>query len=147
MELITICFLPASQNKSIYQRLGLSGLDYSPAVLQLLSLSSNALIDFTRQPPGIIIWHHILHVIAEYWWMPSYSQSNASGSERHLLRRCRRLFWIHRQGMEEPHATKVEHKNKNWRQHRNTFTVQYISQIVFVLNKSDKWNVDIRIKN
>lgn len=52
MELITICFLPASQNKSIYQRLGSSGLDYSPAVSRPLSLSSNALIDFTRQPPG-----------------------------------------------------------------------------------------------
>lgn len=87
MELITICFLPASQNKSIYQRLGSAGLDYSPAVSQLLSLSSNALIDFTRQPPGIIIWHHILHVIAQYRLMPSRSQSEASRSERQLPHR------------------------------------------------------------
>lgn len=49
-ELITICFLPASENMSIYQSLGSSGLDYSPVILQPLSLGSNALIDFTRQP-------------------------------------------------------------------------------------------------
>lgn len=84
-ELITICFLPASENVSIYQSLCSSGLDYSLVILQLLSLGFNGLIDFTRQPPGIIIWHHILRVIAEHWLMLNHSQSKYWRNEEQFL--------------------------------------------------------------